>query len=204
MFNLSSREKILLGFVLAIAIISGGLVYYAFYERNDNVAFRLQEAPAIPVTAPASQEQPKKVVVYVTGAVRNPGVYTLEDGMRVKDAIDLAGGPLPEADLLRINLAQKLHDEDKLYIPEIGEIMGESTLQQNSAGIASSGDGKININTAGLSELDALPGIGPATAQKIIDYRTQNGPFKSIDDIKNVSGIGDKKFEQLKDKIKVN
>lgn len=210
MFNLNDREKILLGLLLATIIISGGLVYYAFHEKNADVAFKLQEGPAIPVTAPVTQEQPKKVVVYVTGAVKNPGVYTLEDGMRVKDAIDLAGGVLPEADLLRLNLAQKLHDEDKLYVPKIGEIMSESQTQQSTAGasgtagITSLSDGKININTAGLSELDTLPGIGPATAQKIIDYRTQNGPFKSIDDIKNVSGIGDKKFEQIKDKIKVD
>ncbi|WP_245984593.1 helix-hairpin-helix domain-containing protein [Biomaibacter acetigenes] len=150
------------------------------------------------------------MVVYVTGAVKNPGVYTLEDGMRVKDAIDLAGGILPEADLLRLNLAKKLHDEDKLYVPKIGEVSSEQPGQESlivadgTGGISSYSDGKININTASLSELDTLPGIGPTTAQKIIDYRTQNGPFKSIEDIKNVSGIGEKKFEQIKDKIKVD
>ncbi|MDI3480459.1 MAG: competence protein ComEA [Tepidanaerobacteraceae bacterium] len=210
MLNLSNREKILLGLLLATVIICSGLVYYAFYERNDDVAFKLQEDPAIPVAVPVTQEPAKKVVVYVTGAVKNPGVYTLDDGMRVKDAIDLAGGALPEADLLCLNLAQKLHDEDKLYVPKIGETISESEGKQSATGIstkvgvASLSDGKININTAGITELDTLPGIGPTTAQKIIDYRTQNGPFESIDEIKNVSGIGEKKFDQIKDKIKVN
>jgi competence protein ComEA len=210
MYNFSDREKILLGLLLAIIIISGGLIYYAFSEKKADVAFKLQEGPAVPVAAPVAQEQTKKMVVYVTGAVKNPGVYTLEDGMRVKDAIDLAGGILPEADLLRLNLAKKLHDEDKLYVPKIGEVSSEQPGQESlivadgTGGIISYSDGKININTASLSELDTLPGIGPTTAQKIIDYRTQNGPFKSIEDIKNVSGIGEKKFEQIKDKIKVD
>ncbi|HHW01984.1 MAG TPA: competence protein ComEA [Thermoanaerobacterales bacterium] len=210
MYNFSDREKILLGLLLAIIIISGGLIYYVFSEKKADVAFKLQEGPAVPVTAPAVQEQTKKIMVYVTGAVKNPGVYTLEDGMRVKDAIDLAGGTLPEADLLRLNLAKKLHDEEKLYVPKIGEVIsdqpgqGSLTGEGETAGISSSSDGKININTASLQDLDTLPGVGPATAQKIIDYRTQNGPFKSIEDIKNVSGIGDKKFEQIKDKIKVD
>jgi len=210
MFNFSSREKILVGLLLVIVVVSGGLIYYAFNQQKADVAFKLEEGPAVPVTAPPAQAQPKKIVVYVTGAVKNPGVYTLEDGLRVKDAIDMAGGTLPEADLLRLNLAQKLNDEDKLYVPKIGEVPDGQPGQENPAGvggtvgISSPSDGKININNASISDLDTLPGIGPATAQKIIDYRTQNGPFKSIDDIKNVSGIGDKKFEEIKDKISVD
>lgn len=209
MFNFSDREKILLGLLLAIIIFCSGLIYYAFFERKADVAFKLEEGPAVPVSTQVVQEKPKDIVVYVTGAVKNPGVYNLKEGERVKDAIDMAGGSLPEADLLRLNLAQKLHDEDKLYVPKVGEIPDNELVQGSSAaggsaGISSSGGGKININTADLSTLDTLPGIGPATAQKIIDYRNQNGPFTSIEDIKNVSGIGDKKFEQIKDKIKVD
>jgi competence protein ComEA len=212
MYNFSKREQILLCILLALVIFSGAMAYYVFFKEEPDVAFKLEEGPAVPVSAPAVQEEPKKIMVYVTGAVKNPGVYTLEEGKRVKDAIEAAGGNLPEADLLRLNLAQKLRDEDKLYVPRVGEFpegqeepgRGNTGMAGATVGISSSSDNKININTADLVELDTLPGIGPTTAQKIIDYRNQNGPFKSIEEIKNVSGIGDKKFEEIKDKIKVN
>jgi competence protein ComEA len=211
MYNFSKREQILLGILLALVIFSGAMAYYAFFKEEPDVAFKLEDGPAVPVSAPAAQEEPKNIMVYVTGAVKNPGVYTLEEGQRVKDAIEAAGGSIPEADLLRLNLAQKLRDEDKLYVPRVGEFPegqeqggGDTGMVGATVGINASSDDKININTADLAELDTLPGIGPTTAQKIIDYRTQNGPFKAIEEIKNVSGIGDKKFEEIKDKIKVN
>ncbi|HHY41852.1 MAG TPA: competence protein ComEA [Thermoanaerobacterales bacterium] len=205
MFDFSKREKILLGLLLVLIISVISISYYAFFRKEPEIAFKLQDVPAIPVSA--SKVETEKIVVHVAGAVKNPGVYTLEVGKRVKDAIEVAGGALPEADLLRLNLAQKLQDEDKLYVPKIGETP-EQFEQANetygaTVGISSKSDGKVNINTADESELIKLPGIGPATAQKIIDYRTANGFFKSIEDIKKVSGIGDKKFEQLKDKIRV-
>jgi len=205
MFDFSKREKILLGLLLVLIISVISISYYAFFRKEPEIAFKLQDVPAIPVSA--SKVETEKIVVHVAGAVKNPGVYTLEEGKRVKDAIEVAGGALPEADLLRLNLAQKIHDEDKLYVPKIGETP-EQLEQANESygatvGISSKSDGKVNINTADETELIQLPGIGPATAQKIIDYRTTNGFFKSIEDIKKVSGIGDKKFEQLKDKIRV-
>ncbi|WP_296970777.1 helix-hairpin-helix domain-containing protein [Tepidanaerobacter sp. EBM-38] len=204
-FDFSRREKMLLGILLILIVSLGSITYYVFFRKPPEIAFKLQEEPAIPVTAPAAETE--KIVVYVTGAVKNPGVYTLEEGNRVKDAIEIAGGHLPDADLLRLNLAQKVHDEDKLYVPQIGETPEQSefedTTYEATVGLSSKNDGKININTAGETELTQLPGIGPVTAQKIMDYRKTNGLFKTIDDIKNVSGIGDKKFEQIKDKIKV-
>ncbi len=204
-FDFSRREKMLLGILLILIVSLGSITYYVFFRKPPEIAFKLQEEPAIPVTAPAAETE--KIVVYVTGAVKNPGVYTLEEGNRVKDAIEIAGGHLPDADLLRLNLAQKVHDEDKLYVPQIGEAPEQSefedTTYEATVGLSSKNDGKININTAGETELTQLPGIGPVTAQKIMDYRKTNGLFKTIDDIKNVSGIGDKKFEQIKDKIKV-
>ncbi|MCG1012794.1 helix-hairpin-helix domain-containing protein [Tepidanaerobacter sp. GT38] len=205
MFDFSKREKILLGLLLVLIISVISISYYAFFRKEPEIAFKLQDEPAIPVAA--SKVEAEKIVVHVAGAVKNPGVYTLDEGKRVKDAIEIAGGALPEADLLRLNLAQKIHDEDKLYVPKIGETP-EQLEQANESygatvGISSKSDGKVNINTADETELIQLPGIGPATAQKIIDYRTTNGFFKSIEDIKKVSGIGDKKFEQLKDKIRV-
>ncbi|WP_015295468.1 helix-hairpin-helix domain-containing protein [Tepidanaerobacter acetatoxydans] len=204
-FDFSRREKMLLGILLILIVSLGSVTYYVFFRKPPEIAFKLQEEPAIPVTAPAAGKE--KIVVYVTGAVKNPGVYTLEEGNRVKDAIEIAGGHLHDADLLRLNLAQKVHDEDKLYVPQIGETPEQSefedTTYEATVGVSSKNDGKININTAGEAELIQLPGIGPVTAQKIMDYRKTNGLFKTIDDIKNVSGIGDKKFEQIKDKIKV-
>lgn len=195
MFDFSKREKILLGLLLVLIISVISISYYAFFRKEPEIAFKLQDVPAIPVSA--SKVETEKIVVHVAGAVKNPGVYTLEEGKRVKDAIEVAGGALPEADLLRLNLAQKIHDEDKLYVPKIGETP-EQLEQANESygatvGISSKSDGKVNINTADETELIQLPGIGPATAQKIIDYRTTNGFFKSIEDIKKVSGIGDKK-----------
>jgi len=204
MLDFSKREKILLGLLLALIISIVSISYYAFFRKEPEIAFKVQDEPAIPVAAPV---QTQKIVVHVAGAVKNPGVYTLEEGQRVKDAIEIAGGPLPEADLLRLNLAQKMQDEDKLYVPKIGEITEQedqvSATYGATVGVVTKNDGKININTADETELTKLPGIGPATAQKIIDYRKTKGAFKTIEEIKNVSGIGDKKFEQIKDKIKV-
>lgn len=207
MSELSRREKILL--VLLIAAVLGFCVmaYYAFYEKQNEVIFDLDdEDPSVPVESSVEDQADGKknqdILVYVVGAVKSPGVYTLNEGSRVKDAIEIAGGPLSDADLLVLNLAEKLQDEDKIYIPKQGEV-DEVTQGKSSQniGLSSKDDGKININTADISELEILPGIGPATAQKIIDYRNENGRFKSIEEIKNVSGIGDKKFEQIKDKI---
>lgn len=207
MFDFSKREQILLGLLLILIISVVGISYYAFFRKPPEVAFKLEEEPAVPVTATVRPS--KEIVVHVVGAVKHPGVYTLEEGKRVKDAIEIAGGELPDADLLRLNLAQKLHDEDKLYVPRLGETPDESETESSSygatigIGVNSKDDEKIDINKASEIELTQLPGIGPVTAQKIIDYRKENGSFKSIDDIKNVSGIGDKKFEQIKDKVKI-
>lgn len=145
-----------------------------------------------------------KIYVDVGGAVKNPGVYTFKQGDRVIDAINEAGGLRDNADVSSINLAKKLADEEKIYVPIKGEqlpqIIAQSGLGNNNG---STENDKININTASLQELDSLPGIGPVTAQRIIDYRNKNGPFKSIDEIKNVNRIGDKIFEQIKDKITI-
>ena len=140
------------------------------------------------------------VYVDIKGAVVKPGVYKLEDEKRVLDAIQLAGGFQTDADQTKINLAARVTDEMILYIPRIGEVLQSQTgLPTNSEMDA----GKININTATSLELESLPGIGAAKAASIITFREQNGPFKEIEDLVNVSGIGDKSFEKLKDQIKV-
>lgn len=149
--------------------------------------------------------------VDVEGAVRHPGVYNLKPEDRVEDAIRAAGGPLPQADLSKVSksLAAKVTDEERIMVPFLS---GSAVTESVSSGSAGSGSansgitspqGLVNINIASLAELDTLPGIGPATAQKIIDYREQNGFFASIEDIMDVSGIGEAKFEKMKNMITI-
>lgn len=147
-----------------------------------------------------SNEKPKEIKVYVTGLVKSPGVYTMKDGDRIDDAIKLAGGALEGADLSNINLAEKVKDEQMIKIPKVGE----DNSSTGGIGDVKKADGKININKATKEELDTLPGIGEVTAQRIIDFREQHGNFQKIEDIMNVSRIGPKLFEQIKDKITVD
>lgn len=144
----------------------------------------------------------KEIMVHVSGQVYNPGLVILKEGDRVIDAIELAGGLKKDADLDKINLAKKLEDEDKIFIPRIGE--NSVNLDINMTDSYFIGDGKssrkVNINTSSKEELMTLPGIGDVLAERIIEYR-ENNPFKDIEDIKNVSGIGEKKFQDLKDLI---
>lgn len=125
-----------------------------------------------------------------------PGLYKLEDGARVNDAIEVAGGFTENADKDSLNLAKVLEDGEQIMIPSKG---GGSSEAGSSA--SQTNNGKVNINTADLTTLQTLNGVGPATAQKIIDYRTANGKFKTIEDLKKVSGIGEKTFAKFKDQI---
>ena len=156
------------------------------------------------------------IVVHITGEVKKEGVIYLKRGARIVDAIKEAGGETKEADLSQVNLAYELQDGQKIYIPNKNEkisqyIIGKNgeTMNDNSAntGCESTSynkeEAKVNINTASQAELDSLPGIGPALAQRIIDFRVENGNFNSIEDIQNVKGIGDSKYEDIKDKIVV-
>ena len=144
---------------------------------------------------PALDPPTKKISVYVSGQVKNIAVVELEDTGNLKfvDAVNMAGGLTALADTEAVNLAEKLYDGQHIHIPA-----KEIFLQaQNSSGSSD----LVNINTADAEKLATLKGIGPALAQRIIDYREQNGAFKSIDEIKNVRGIGQKKFSDFKDKI---
>ena len=151
----------------------------------------------------------KPIVVQISGAVPRPGVYALPEGARVQDVISAAGGFLAEADKEFINLARVLEDGERLDIPYMEGFSAiiptaeASNSSSNSNPITSSSE-LININTAASFELESLPGIGPTTAAKIIDYREENGPFLSIEDIINVSGIGPGTYERIKDLITVN
>jgi competence protein ComEA len=145
------------------------------------------------------------IIVDVRGAVNQPGVYTLPSGSRVQDALAHAGNVTSDADTRSLNLARRLNDGEQLYVPRQGEATPvPPTMPARGVPTATRVVGKININTASVTELDTLPGIGPALAQRIIDYRTQNGDFKTIEDLKKVRGIGEALFDQIKDLITVH
>jgi len=162
------------------------------------------------VLQPAPTEAP--IAVHVIGAVPRPGLYEFPEGARVQDAIDAAGGLLAEASTESINLAALLEDGQQLDIPyqdgsapsSNAEPFDLPTSESATEEPGSNSDEPlIDINTATLEELDSLPGIGPTTAQKIIDYRTEHGPFSAIEEIMDVSGIGPSTFDDIKDLITV-
>lgn len=148
----------------------------------------------------------EKIVIHITGEVEEEGVIELEKGARIADAIEMAGGTTEEADLSKVNLAYSLSDGQKLNIPNVNEKEQEDVVKDEPGNnIIIEGNEekevKININKATQTEIETLPGIGPSTALKIINYRNEHGKFKNIEDIKNVSGIGDSKFENIKEYI---
>ena len=151
----------------------------------------------LPTTEPATPT-PSTINVYVSGAVNKPDVYALPLNSLVKDAIVAAGGATSEADLDHINLAARLSDQMQVYVPRKGEAVPPSGGSTPGAIGA-----LININTATAEQLDSLPGIGPSIAQAIIDYRTQHGPFKTIEALNEVKGIGDALFAKIKDMITI-
>jgi competence protein ComEA len=158
-----------------------------------------------PTSAPTATPQP--ILVYVLGAVTQPGVYVLPWDSRVQQAIAAAGGATQDADLVRVNLAERVHDEQQVYVPSQNEAMTPTlptavSRPTSSTGLSLPGQ-RININTASVDALVALPGIGPALAQRIVEYRQANGPFNRPEDITKVKGIGDGIFAEIKDLISV-
>ncbi|MFC8148995.1 helix-hairpin-helix domain-containing protein [Bacillus paralicheniformis] len=144
----------------------------------------------------------EEVIIDLKGAVKNPGVYQMKEGDRVHDALKKAGGTEKKADEKQINLAAVLRDGMVLYIPFEGEEAAGSFSEADSRADGSSGD-IVNINTASSEELQTIPGIGPSKAEAVIEYREENGMFQTIEDITNVSGIGEKSFERIKSSITV-
>lgn len=184
--------------VMAGFVLAGVLIFVARAPAGQPIT--LQPAPTkVPVA------------VHIVGAVPRPGLYEFAEGARVQDAIDAAGGLLTSASVDSINLAALLIDGQQLVIPyKDGETPTEESSDLELPGsdesetTDSSGETElININTATLEELDSLPGIGPTTAQRIIDYRTENGPFTAIEEIMDVSGVGPSTFDEIKNLITV-
>ncbi|KXZ40116.1 competence protein ComEA [Alkalithermobacter thermoalcaliphilus JW-YL-7 = DSM 7308] len=141
----------------------------------------------------------KQIMVYISGEIKMPGVVTVKQGDRLINAVEKLGGLTENADYNRVNLAMKLDDGMHIIIPKIGE---EVSVQTNN--FTNNNSNKININTASEAQLKTLPGVGDSIAKKIVSYREENSGFKSIEEIKNVSGIGDKKFEEIKELISIN
>lgn len=143
------------------------------------------------------------LIVHIDGAVASPGVYELDKDARVQDAVVAAGGLSDSADTTALNLAAKLSDGQKIHIPDEGEVQTAQSLQSGSSteSYVSGTNDLININSASIDELDSLPGVGPSTAAAIVSDREKLGSFSSIEDLMRVSGIGEKKFEKLKDYI---
>jgi competence protein ComEA len=210
MIYITRTQKSIIAFVVLVLVIISGTIYI---RQEKATEIKLGEAvvlkgEAVPDQAEAQAEtEPAEISVYICGHVKNPGVVKVTEGTRLDEAIKLVGGAKDEADLQAVNLAYRLADEDMVYIPKKGEkhqdtgkaIPGVSTVK----GTAENKSGKININTADEKELDTLEGVGPATARAIIQYREQKGPFKTVEDIKKVKGIGEAKFSSMKDKITV-
>ena len=178
-------------------------------EKNDNNQGDFSKIENIEdvKTVDKTENMTKKISIYISGAVNSPGVVELKSNERLMEGVKLCDGLTDEADTNRINLAMKVKDEGHYIIPKEGEeiaLNDSNENVENNNNDNNSGEGeskKININSASKEELDSLPGVGEVTAQKIIDYREENKEFKSIDEIKNVKGIGENKFNDLKDYI---
>ncbi|MBK9927867.1 MAG: ComEA family DNA-binding protein [Anaerolineales bacterium] len=187
--------------IKSVLYMISGILFGLFVAALVWVVARNPSGEAVTLRPPPTE---KPIVVHVTGAVPRPGVYALPEGARVQDVISAAGGFLAEADKETINLARPLEDGEMLDIP-YGEGFSPviPTAETRIQEIEITND-LVNINTASSVELEALPGIGPTTAQKIVDYRETNGPFLSTEDIVNVSGIGPGTYERIKDLITVD
>lgn len=198
--DLDIKSKIVVGVIIALMLLT--VVMYVV-KSNDN---NMEEIEAKNEEILEEVKEKNQIIVHVTGQVKNSGVVSLEEGARVVDAIYSAGGETVDADLNKLNLAYILNDGDKIYVPKKEDSQTEyitSGAGENVSSYATqSSDSKIiNINTATVDELSTLSGIGKAIAERIVAYRMQNGKFENIEDIKNVTGIGDSKFNNIKDEI---
>jgi competence protein ComEA len=182
----------------SILYMAAGILFGLFLAALVWVVARNPSGEAV-VLRPAPTERP--VIVHITGAVPRPGVYALPQGARIQDAISAAGGFLAEAEKSQINLAALVEDGQKLDVPFLeGALPILATPGPTVVAVTTE---LININTASVAELDTLPSIGPTLAQRIVDYREQNGPFINAEDIINVPGIGPGNYERFKDLITV-
>lgn len=169
-------------------------------RRLADVGTAHTEAPARATLSQLEPAAPARLVVHVAGAVRRPGVYRFGDGARVANAIARAGGSTRRADLTAVNLAAPLADGQQVLVPAVVAPALPSASAPPSAAAAPAG-GKVHLSAATVEQLDGLPGIGPVTAQKIVDWRTAHGPFRTVEDLDAIPGIGPSRIEQLRDLV---
>lgn len=216
---MEKKKKIIILTIFIIIITILFIVYIMNITTNEEIDLNniLSEERKIDVNIENTKIineiniEEEKIAIHIIGEIKKEGIIYLKKGSRVADAIKAAGGETKEADLSKINLAYILQDGEKIYVPNENDNIAEYITKENgnniileenktSNNIKGEND-KVNINTATLNELDSLPGIGPSTAQKIIDYREKNGNFEKIEDLQNVKGIGNAKYEEIKNKI---
>jgi competence protein ComEA len=199
-FNPGARGAVAMAITALVAMLVAG--WWVLSARPHASAV---SAPAIPVTVVSSSASPRStpsgsraadVVVDVVGHVQSPGLYRLPTGARVDDAIRAAGGPVPGTDLSGLNLARKVSDGEQIAVGVAGEPAAAGGAESSSAG-------PIDLNTASLAQLDALPGVGPVLAQHILDWRTAHGKFDTVDQLREVTGIGEAKFADLRPLVTV-
>lgn len=193
-----------------IALVVGGIFYMISHSKQENTMLsvtQLSSSRADSSVSSSSPQQTGQIIVDLKGEVKKPGVYQLENTVRMNELIQMAGGFTQNADQKEVNLAAKLKDEEVVYVAKKGENPVQTTTDSSVSATNSLTNPqaeKVNINTADLTTLQTLQGIGAKKAQDIIDYRTQNGLFKTVDELGQVPGFGDKTLEKLKDKICVD
>jgi competence protein ComEA len=191
-----SRQQLAVYVAAAIAI---ALIGARYLKEMGKDATRPSPPPASRVKVERSG---LRAYVHVTGAVRRPGLYRLPPWARLDLAVKRAGGASRAADLAAVNLAAKVSDGQQVVVPKQGSTAAGAG-GGDAAGVPGAGSTPISLNTATIDQLDELDGIGPATAQKILEWRKEHGGFRSVDDLKQISGIGPKRFEALKDKVRM-
>lgn len=208
---LNNKQKAILGVIGIIMLIFIGCYIIKKTEGNNYTELEIiEENNEIEVSNESLEEEiiDKKIVVHITGEIENEGIIEIEKDARIADVIDEAGGTTEEADLSKVNLAYSVEDGQKIYIPNINDEKVEEYVTKEAGQDVIVEEkqiiDKVNINTAKQTELETLSGIGPSTALKIINYREENGDYKTIEELKNVPGIGEAKFENIKESICVD
>ena len=205
MNNLSKIQKRI---IIIVVILVIGIIGYYIYGRENTPQVTTEEE-TIMKKEENTEDKKREIIVHITGAVQKEGVYTLKENSRVADAVTSAGGLTEDADMSKVNLAYILEDGVKINIPskndtEEDEYTEDAQFVENIYSDSGTGGKKmdlVNINKATQTELETLPGVGPSTALKIINYREENGPFSNIEDLKSINGIGESKYEKIKDSI---
>lgn len=199
-FDPGRRGVRALAVVAAVVVLGAGVWAWQARPQAEPVPDSLTADPAdVTPSTPTATHRVAELVVAVSGEVRRPGLVRLPDGARVADAIEAAGGVLPDADTVTLNLARKVSDGELILVgvtppPDAGGQPGDP---------GAAAGGKVNLNTASQSQLETLPGVGPVLAQRIIAHRERHGGFRSVGDLRKVSGIGDARYEQLRDFVTV-